>query len=170
MEIKMNQKKKDLNKFTQELKEFLKKREKLVILGIGNSLRGDDYSGSFIASKLSQNLNDDNITVIDGGTVPENYTGLVRKENPSHIILLDAADMKKTPGFIKLIKKEEISRYNISTHAMSLSFLIKYLEHTTNARIMLIGIQPREMELTEKISPPVKESIDFLIELFHEIL
>jgi len=64
------------------------------------------------------------VTVLDGGTVPENFTGLIKRENPTHIILLDAADMGKPPGYIKIIKKDEISQYNISTHAMPL-FIFK---------------------------------------------
>jgi hydrogenase 3 maturation protease len=165
----MKQESKESYKFKQDLEEFLKKRDKLVILGIGNQLRGDDFSGSLVARKLNQILENEQITIIDGETVPENFTGQIKKENPSHIILIDAADMGKTPGYVKLIKKDEIAQYNISTHAMPLSFLIKYLKHTTDARIILIGIQPKEMRLEEKVSHQVYQSISFLIELFYEI-
>lgn len=157
-----------LDTFKQELEEFLKTWDKLVILGIGNPLRGDDFAGSLIARKLNQDFKNEKIMVADGGTVPENYTGMIRKENPSHIILIDAADMGKPPGYIKLIKKEEISQYNISTHAMPLSFLIKYLESTCPARITLIGIQPREMDLVEKVSGEVNQSITFLVKLLRK--
>lgn len=159
-----------LNMFKHELEEFLKNWYKLVILGIGNPLRGDDFAGSLIARKLNQNFKNEKIMVADGGTVPENYTGMIRKENPSHILIIDAADMGKPPGYIKLIKKEEISQYNISTHAMPLSFLIKYLESTSPAKITLIGIQPLEMDLVEKVSNEVNQSITFIINLFVEIL
>ena len=166
----MKQETRELNKFKEDLKEFLKNRDKIVVLGIGNSLRGDDFSGSLTARRLKQELNDEKVTIIDGGSVPENFTGQIKKESPTHIILIDAADMGKTPGYLRLIEKEEISRYNISTHAMPLSFLINYLEHTTDARIILVGIQPREMELNEKISPEVNNSIHYLIELFNDLL
>lgn len=152
------------------MKKFLKSREKLVILGIGNQLRGDDFSGSLVARKLNNTLENRNVVVLDGGTVPENFTGLIKRENPSHIILVDAADMKKPPGHIKIIKKDEISQYNISTHAMPLSFLIKYLEHSTKARIILIGIQPKEMELLDTVSPEIYTSITLLFDIFQEII
>ena len=35
--------------------------------------------------------------VINAETVPENYTGLIRKEEPSHIIFIDAVEMKMNP-------------------------------------------------------------------------
>jgi hydrogenase 3 maturation protease len=120
--------------------------------------------GSLAARKLSQTLKKRYVTVLDGGTVPENFTGLIKRENPSHIILIDAADMGKPPGYIKIIKKDEISQYNISTHAMPLSFLIKYLEHSIEVNIVLIGIQPKEMELIDAVSPEVDVSVTFLVD------
>jgi len=162
----MNPRSKEFYNFEQDLEEFLQNIGKLVILGIGNPLRGDDFLGSLLSRKLKDVLDSKKIVIIDGQTVPENFTGQIRKENPSHIIIIDAADMKTPPGYIKLISKDEISKYDISTHAMPLSFLIKYLEHTTDARIILIGIQPREMDLKEKISPEVYQSISYLIGLF----
>ncbi len=78
--------------------------------------------------------------------------------------------MGKPPGYIKIIKKDEISQYNISTHAMPLSFLIKYLEHSIKSNIILIGIQPMEMELVDTVSPEVNASIEFLIGVLQELI
>ncbi len=104
--------------------------------------------------------------VFDGETVPENYTGAIKKENPTEIILIDAADMGKDAGYIKIIDRTEIASYHLSTHAMPLSFLVKYLEHTTKAKIILIGIQPKELELVGTISIEVKKSMEYLSDIF----
>lgn len=150
-----------------KLKKFLEGHKKTAILGIGNELKGDDGLGSVIAKKSSKLFDKrDDIIVFDGGTVPENYTGLIRNENPSHIILVDAVDMKKEPGHIRVVKKEEIANYNISTHAMPISFLIKYMETTMNAQIILVGIQPKSMELAEEISKEVEKSIEEVVNTF----
>lgn len=153
------------------MKKFLREYKKIVILGIGNEIKGDDALGSIIAQKSSQLFNkNENIVVFDGGTVPENYTGLIRKENPTHIILVDAVDMKKDPGYIRVVKKEEIANYNISTHAMPVSFLIKYMETTVSARIILVGVQPKSMGLAEPISKEVEESIDEVMATFEKLI
>lgn len=153
------------------MKKFLKDYKKVVILGIGNEIKGDDAIGPIIAKRLSTLFDRDNdIVIFDGGTVPENYTGSIRKENPTHIILVDAVDMKKEPGYIRVVEKEEIAGYNISTHAMPVSFLIKYMEATIGAKITLIGIQPKQMELNEGISKEVKKSSDEIVETFFEII
>ncbi len=88
-----------------KLKKFLENSDNLVILGIGNELRGDDFIGSLLARRFSKLFKEsNNIMVFDGGTVPENYTGAIKKENPTEIILIDAADMGKEAGYIKIIE------------------------------------------------------------------
>jgi hydrogenase 3 maturation protease len=142
-----------------------------VVLGIGNDMRGDDALGSVLAQEMSKSfLENENITVFDGKTVPENFTGAIRRENPSHIILLDAVEMNETPGYIKLVSKEEIVNYGISTHAMPLSFLIKYLESTCPAEMILLGIQPKDMNLMNEISSEVQNSTDYVLKLFNIVL
>jgi hydrogenase 3 maturation protease len=140
-----------------------------VILGIGNEMRGDDGLGSVLAQELS-NLEDKNITIFDGKTVPENFTGAIKRETPSHIIIVDAVEMDETPGHVKLVFKEEIANYSISTHAMPLSFLINYLETTTSAKIMLMGIQPKDMDLIDNMSPEIHESLNYVLKLFKHTL
>jgi len=93
MEFKKESKEFNEYKNFDELKEFLKKKKNVVILGIGNQLRGDDFAGSLVARKLGQELKKNYVTVFDGGIVPENFTGMIKREDPSHIILIDAADM-----------------------------------------------------------------------------
>ena len=110
------------------------------------------------------------IFVFDGGTVPENYTGSIRKEKPTHIVLIDAVDMKKEPGYIRVVEKEEIANYNISTHAMPISYLIKYIETTIGAEIILVGVQPKSMGFAEPVSKEVEKSIDEVVSTFYKVI
>jgi hydrogenase 3 maturation protease len=133
-------------------------------------MRGDDAIGPIIAENLTKIFSkQNNIIVINAETVPENYTGLIRKENPSHIIFIDAVEMNSKAGHIRLVNRAEISDYNISTHAMPLSFMIKYIESFTNAKILLIGIQPENMEMSYRISEEVFKSLEELTEIIRNI-
>jgi hydrogenase 3 maturation protease len=153
------------------LKKFLKDHGKIVILGIGNEIKGDDGMGPIIAWKLNDLFEEnDDVIVFDGGTVPENYTSLIRNEEPTHIILVDAVEMKKEPGYIRVVQKDEIAKYNISTHAMPISFLIKFMETTIGARIILVGMQPKNMELAEGISKEVEKSIEIVVNTLFELI
>jgi len=78
--------------------------------------------------------------------------------------------MKKEPGYIRTVKKEEIANYNLSTHAMPVSFLIKFMEATIDANIILIGIQPKKMNLGEGISKEVEKSIGIVVNTLFKLI
>lgn len=124
---------------------------------IGNREGGDDAVGPYIADKLK-----DDFTVLDCGTVPENYTSVVKKQNPDNLIIVDAVDMGLEPGEIRIVPKEKIGVMHISTHGIPISVLIGYLEQYVE-NIIFIGIQPKTMsgEMTET----VRKSGDKLVEL-----
>ncbi|WP_407380675.1 hydrogenase maturation peptidase HycI [Methanobrevibacter sp.] len=135
--------------FKNELIDFLKDYEKLIILGIGNELKFDDGVGPFIISKLNElNLNDD-VLLINAQTVPENFTGKIRMEKPSHIIIIDACLMGLSPGEFKIVNEDDFVNIGISTHSMSLSYFVKFLNHDN---ILFIGIEPETLELIDQDS------------------
>ena len=113
----------------------------------------------------------DKTFLINGGSVPENFTGLIKKLDPSHIILIDASLMKMQAGAINIVNKDNIVDISISTHSMSLAYLIKYLQLEKEYNILFIGIEPEIMDLSFELSDNVKESSDMLIKLlFDKIL
>ena len=152
--------------FESELSDFLADFKKLIVLGVGNELKSDDGIGPFIINELlSENLKKDNILFINAQTVPENFTGKIRKENPSHVIIVDACLMGCLPGEIKIVDKEDFASIGISTHSMSLSYFVKYLEKDTDFKVIFVGIEPETMdwgEPTEKVKKAAYEFIDIL--------
>jgi hydrogenase 3 maturation protease len=131
-----------------------------LILCIGNQDGGDDGIGPYIAKRLKDDLSKDN--VLDCGTTPENYTGVIKRQKPKTLILIDAAEMNLHPGEIRIIPREKLTTMHISTHGIPLSVFIKYLEKDV-PHIIFIGIQPQTMQGT--ISDPVKKSGDDLIRI-----
>ncbi len=137
---------------------------------MGNDMRGDDSAGPIVAEKLASIVDKNpNIMVINAGTVPENYTGLIRTESPTHIIFIDAVEMNLKPGTLRLVQGHEIANYSISTHAMPLSFMIKYLKSFSDADIILIGIQPKSLEMFDEISKELERGIEELMKDLQKI-
>ena len=124
---------------------------------IGNREGGDDSVGPYIADKIK-----DCFTVIDCGTTPENYTSVVKKQNPEKLIIIDAVEMNLEPGEIRIVPKEKIGVMTISTHGIPISVLIEYLEQHIK-KIIFIGIQPKTM--SRNITDPVKEGAEQLIQI-----
>jgi hydrogenase 3 maturation protease len=132
-----------------------------LVMCIGNREGGDDSIGPYIADKLgSENL--ENIKIIDAGTVPENYTSVVKRENPKILLIIDAVEMGIFPGEIRVVPKEKIGVMTISTHGIPISVLIGYLEQYVKD-IIFIGIQPKEM--SGELTQVVKESGERLVKI-----
>lgn len=153
-----------------ELSEFLQDYEKLLILGVGNELKCDDGVGPFIIKKLEKEFSEDNIVLINGETVPENFTGKIKKDNPSHIIILDACLMDEEPGTVKVVSSENFVNIGISTHSMSLSYFVKYLTREHDFEIIFIGIEPESMDYNENLTEVVEKNALELIEIIKGIV
>lgn len=165
------------------MNDFLKDYEKLIILGIGNELKYDDGVGPFIVSGLNKEISKENIILINAQTVPENFTGKIRKENPSHIIIIDACLMGLNPGDYQIVNSDEFTNIGISTHSMSLSYFVKFLNHDN---VIFLGIEPQSLELIDQdslgvvradlmefngqLNERIEKSALEIIEIFEEIL
>ena len=158
--------------FESQLRDFLTDYEKLIILGVGNELKCDDGVGPYIIKKLqAEDIEDkDKLLFINAETVPENFTGKLRKENPSHIIIVDACLMGGEPGDIKIVDKYDFANIGISTHSMSLSYFVKYLERDNNFKIIFVGIEPESMDYSEKLTENVEKSAYEFIDILKGIV
>ena len=142
----------------QKIREL--KSKKLVIIGIGNDLHGDDGFGPVMIKKLEGRIDQ---KLIDCGVSPENFTSEIIKEKPDGIIFLDAANFEGNAGDIKIIKGKEIPKAALSTHSLPLSILMDYLNGNTGAEIFMIGVKP---ECLVEMSEEVKNTIERLSDLF----
>ena len=130
---------------------------------IGNRDGGDDAIGPYIADRLIEEKTD--IKVIDCGTVPENYTSIVKRYSSKLLIIIDAVDMNLKPGEIRIVTKDKIGVMTISTHGIPVSVLINYLEQYVE-NIIFIGIQPKIM--SGEMTDIVKKKCDNLVNLLKE--
>jgi len=138
----------------------IKKRVKgkTVIVCIGNELRGDDGAGPVLAKKLNGNIK---IPVINCGETPESYTDIIKDLKPETVIIVDAVDMKAPPGSVSIIEKENLSEViTYTTHNVPLKIFTDYLSKETKAKIFIIGIQPEQMDLANKISDTINTTLD----------
>lgn len=142
---------------------------KIIILGVGNELKSDDGAGPYVIDRLGD-VSSENVILIDAQTVPENFTGKIRKEQPSHLVIVDACLMDEEPGTVKIVNRDDFNNIGISTHSMSLSYFVKYLEQDNSFNVIFIGIEPELMEFANALTPKVKEGADNLVEIIREIL
>lgn len=128
-----------------------------ILMGIGNTLRCDDGAGPYIA----QHVKGGSFLSLDCGTVPENFTSVVRRIRPELLLLVDAADMGLKAGEFRIIQKEHVNDVSIGTHNMPLSYLIDFLSDSCRT-VIFIGIQPGIIADGESLSEKVRTGSDIL--------
>ena len=128
-----------------------------MILGVGNPMRGDDSLGLEIVKRLKNRV-PRNIKLIECGSVPENYTALIRRTDPTHVLIIDAIHANMEPGTICMMSPKDINESFTSTHTLSMRFLSKYLEKTLRVKTLLLGIQVEKLSLEAELSPRIREA------------
>ena len=135
---------------------------KVVLIGIGNEIRNDDAAGLKIIENLQGKL-PEHIKLIDCGQVPENFSKQIIDYDPDYIIIVDVVDFKGKPGEIKNIDLNSIESFSFSTHNYDLSLFIMYIKNFIQTEFHIIGIQPKSIDLGDKISSEVKKSIEMIV-------
>mgnify|MGYP000632326161 CR=1 FL=1 len=127
------------------------------MVGIGNSLRGDDGAGPALMRRLDGQCD---CVCINAETTPENCLGLIAKQQPDTVVFIDAVDMGLAVGQWRVFEGEEMAETSLHTHGISLGLLIEYLRNHTQARILTVGIQPRSVAFGQAISAAVETAIE----------
>jgi hydrogenase 3 maturation protease len=153
----------DREKVRQELIRRLGRTDphRIVLVGIGNRMRGDDAIGPLLLDALRGAP----VHLIDARVVPEEYTSLIKRLNPEVIAFIDALDHGGTPGSIAIIGSEEVFPGRESSHTLSLDLIMDYLRQETGAEVFLIGIQHREIRPDPGLSPGMEASIQAAADL-----
>lgn len=161
----------------QDLKTFLrdslKDAKRLAIIGIGSELRADDAAGLMAAEQLQKKLKSagtaskptsKKVKIFLGATAPENLTGEIKRFKPTHVIIIDTAEMDQEPGTILVLRPYDIGGgVTFSTHMMPARILADYLAKSMKCQITVIGIQPAVLGFGKPISKAVKESVKDIV-------
>jgi hydrogenase 3 maturation protease len=140
---------------------------KTVIVGIGNTLKGDDGVGPLICQQLR--LSKVCAEIIDTGTVPENYIQRIIKKTPQNLLIIDAIDFGASPGTISIFKPEQLNASVFSTHTLSPRLFIDMIRREIVVDVYIVGIQPTQTQLGQPLSTQVSKSIQLLIDSLSKI-
>jgi len=145
-----------------ELQARLNGATGIAVFGVGYELGSDDGAGLLAAKGILRRRPD--LPVYLTGSAPENYTGPVVKAHPSHVIFIDAAEMRMEPGTVACIDQSEIKGTHFSTHTLPLSTIMEYLALSIGAKSFAVGIQPAREGFGEEVSPGVQAAAERVAE------
>ena len=159
----------------ENLKSSLQKRlegaKRIALLAVGSSLRGDDAAGLLLAERLrTASSRKKNFKIFVGETAPENLTGEVKKFKPTHVIIVDAADLGARPGSAELVDFRKTGGVTFSTHQLPMNILSSYLAGELSCEVILLGIQPRSLKFGSAVSKEIKASVSRVSSIIRKLL
>ena len=140
----------------KELREWLAGHGRVVVAGIGNPIRRDDFVGVKIIQDLRGKVSS-NVSLIECETVPESFMDEITEFKPSHVLLIDAAVMQLKPGNVRLFDAEKVTIFPaISTHMLPLRVFCEYITKMSGAKIALLLIEPSNTEFGEGLTGEIE--------------
>lgn len=136
---------------TEAAHEFAAKRPRVLILGIGNILWGDEGFGVRALELFHQRYAvPENITVLDGGTQGLYLLDYVNEAD--RLLVFDAIDYGLEPGTLKIVENDEVPKFTgakkMSLHQTGFQEVLSAADLLGRGphALALVGCQPLDLE------------------------
>jgi hydrogenase 3 maturation protease len=134
-------------------------------------MNADDGVGVEVARALRRAVGTrPGLLILETGTAPENFTGVLRHFRPDLVLLVDAADFEQQPGTIRWTDWQESDGFSGSTHTLPPSVLARFLAQSLGSRVVLLGIQPVCVEFGRRMSAATAAAVRRAVGMLREWL
>jgi hydrogenase maturation protease len=167
----------ELQKLFYQTYDYLNSEQKnrILVLGIGNYLMGDEGVGVHVIHALSKINLPDYVDLIDGGTGSFDLMPIIAQY--SIVFFIDATMDMQTPGTIDVLYPEFAADFPtvLSAHDVGLKDMIDALEFNEELpRIILLTVSIKDMipmtiKLTPKVQKAIPKVVDRIVNIVNEI-
>ena len=140
----------------------------ITILGLGNILLQDEGVGVHAVNMFQERYTvPDYVEIVDGGTAGLDL--LQYFEGRDKVLIVDAVDFKEDHGYIGVLENEAIpARFGTKTSMHHLGLLevlsVTRLLDSLPRELCLIGIQPKDIELSLDMTTVIWDNMNSLVE------
>jgi hydrogenase maturation protease len=136
------------------------------LLGLGSILMQDDGVGVHAVKYIQENYDTPGLEIVDGGTGGLDLIPYI--ENRDRVLVVDATDFGEEPGYIGVLRDDEIPAIfgeKGSLHHIGLMDVLATVQLMDIApkEICLIGIQPQTIALGLELSEEIQEHLGTLV-------
>src|SRR5512137_2457115 len=89
-------------RLSDKLASFFKNAKRVVVIGMGNELRADDAVGLEVVRLLKPHVSD-KLVVFEGHMTPDAFISPACIVKPTHLLIVDAAELGETPGMWRFL-------------------------------------------------------------------
>jgi len=142
------------------------KADRVVILGVGNLLLGDEGVGVHVARRMAQVELPAGIQVIEAGTMPTEALGLVG--DIAKLVIVDAVATDGPAGAVYRLPASVVANTDaeLSLHEFTLAEALAEwrLQGLDADRIVIIGVQPSKVEWSTELSSEVEANLPKIVD------
>ena len=148
---------------------FLKDATRIVVIGMGNELRADDAVGLYVVRHLKPFVNE-RLKVFEGYMTPEAFIAPACTTKPSHVLIVDAAELGEQPGVWRLLSRNQIKNGLFTTHAIPASEVALEIERRCSAKVRFLGIQPKIRDVSLSLSSECTKTVHEITKAIRRII
>lgn len=140
----------------------------VLVLGLGNTLRGDDGVGPRVVEELTCRGLPEGVMALDGGT--GGLAVLHVLEGWQRVVVVDAADVGLEPGQFACFGPDQVrsagAADRFSLHHAGLGEVLALADALgrTLPEMVIFGVQPAEIGWREGLSPAVAATLPALVD------
>jgi len=135
-------------------------KKKIVVVGIGNLLLGDEGFGIRVVEELRKLKLPENVEVHDGGTLGLQILNFL--DNADFAIIVDVVKAKGKPGQLFVFEINDAkSKPMLSMHDLDLVKAVEIGKFAYNLpeKIVVVGVEPEKIEESLELSEEVRKAI-----------
>ncbi len=158
----------DLTDIRDQLQRLITDRS-VVLMGVGNELRGDDAFGVMLGERIEHRIAPKLFVAHD---LPEDYAVKAADLRPDIVLVLDAINFGGEAGELHLVAARDVPPAPGVTHRPSLEMMARFLEVDAGADTWVLGVQPQmtSVGVGDEMSEAVARALDALEALLLELL
>ncbi len=144
---------------SDKLVRFLKDASVVVVIGMGNELRADDAVGLYVVRLLKPSWND-RLKVFEGHMTPEAFIGPACASHPTHVLIVDAAELGKKPGVWQILSPDDVEQGLFTTHTIPAVEVVAEIKRRCHACVVFLGIQPKSRDISLGLSKECQQAAE----------
>jgi len=147
-------------------------KERILVLGVGNLLMGDEGVGIHAARELMERTLPPHVEVIDGGTAGLDLLHIM--EGYQKVLIIDAVDVEEEPGAILRFSPQDVtsqdSDFPMSLHQTEVLKVLEFAAYVGQELppVVIFGVQPETMEWSLDLSPRLQAQLVSLLAAVEE--
>ncbi len=144
-------------------------KKPILVLGVGNLVLKDEGVGVHVAQRMQEMDLPSHVEVLDGGTM--GFDLLDDIEGRKKVVIVDTVKGGQPPGTVYRMTIDDIDempKSRVSLHDIDMTDVFKLADlfEIEKPEIVIIGVEPKDMESTSmELSPEVEAQIPKVIEV-----